>query len=115
MTARPPLTERMKIDALLFGNDVRCMICNHRIFPTDLYDWDHIHALALGGAHYFKNLAPTHRLCHAEKTHGKPATTAGSDIGKIAKTRRIAKGKMAVKKRALGEKHKSKWPKRRMR
>jgi len=54
---------------------------------------------------------------HKRKTFGTPATTAGSDIHKIAKVRRLSRKEEEFRKRLLkpedSESHrKSRWPKR---
>lgn len=97
MTKRAKISERMKIDALLWmcadnvvvGFGVTCHVCSQPIFPGQPIDWDHYKPLALGGSHSYENLMPLHRDCHRKKTRGTGATTAGSDIGKISKERRI--------------------------
>lgn len=60
----------------------------------DNTQWDHIVPLALGGENSAENFQAICIDCHSTKTRGNGATTAGSDIGRIAKTRRIA-GKKA--------------------
>lgn len=57
---------------------------------------EHRVPLALGGTNALKN-RELRCIAHAKsKTFGSKATTAGSDIGNIAKVRRIRKGKMLV-------------------
>jgi len=122
MSKRKAITERMKIDALLyraFKQDapITCARCGGVLVPAPdcIIQWDHGHPLGLGGPHHFTNLQPLHVDCHAAKTRGTGATTANSDIGKIAKERRIVRtGKMAVKKRTVlcfeGEEYELKQP-----
>ena len=98
MPKRPSITPAMKINALLCGFDIRCRECHCAIMPGDDVEWDHRVPVALGGRHHYYNLLPLHRECHKRKTFGTKATSAGSDIHKIAKVKRIAKGKMAVRK-----------------
>lgn len=66
-----------------------------RGIPKNWVD-EHLVPLALGGTNALKN-RELRCLAHAKsKTFGSKATTAGSDIGNIAKVRRIRKGKMQV-------------------
>lgn len=51
--------------------------------------WDHLQALARGGSDTNDNMQPLCEPCHAIKTRGLPATTRGSDIHEIARTRRL--------------------------
>jgi HNH endonuclease len=113
---RKAITERMKIMAVLARFNLPCWLCHNRIGPFDKVEWDHMVPLGLGGEHYFRNLAPVHKTCHDKKTRGTKATTAGSDIGKISKERRIIREcKFVVKKRKPGaRKPKSSWPSRKM-
>jgi len=57
-------------------------------------EWDHIVPLGLGGENSAENFQALCSDCHSGKTHGTGATTAGSDVGRIAKTKRCA-GKKA--------------------
>jgi HNH endonuclease len=99
---RESITPNMKVASLLYHNDIVCPLCDAPLMASDKIEWDHFHALALGGAHDYTNIEAVHAECHRRKTFGAAATTAGADINKIAKTRRIRKGKMKVKKRSYG-------------
>lgn len=55
------------------------------------FDIDHKHALALGGSDDDDNLWPLCEDCHRQKTSGTHATSAGSDINRVAKVKRIQK------------------------
>jgi hypothetical protein len=116
VTKRKPITPKMKVDALLWHFDIKCYLCTHLIQPDQSIQWDHIWALALGGPHDISNIVPVCYACHHKKTHGAGATTAGSDIGKISKERRIIRTKkMAVHKRKPGaKKPPSDWPSRKL-
>lgn len=73
---------------------------------------EHRVPLALGGTNALKN-RELRCIAHAKsKTFGSKATTAGSDIGNIAKVRRIRKGKMAISRRKSAPQHKYEWAKR---
>jgi 5-methylcytosine-specific restriction endonuclease McrA len=100
----------------------RCPLCGERLGSLDGLQWDHVVPLAMGGADEPDNLQAIHIDCHGTKTHGTPATTAGSDIHRIAKTKRIARdpsGGEEFRRRLLARvtdpepvTTKSRWPKR---
>jgi len=71
-----------------------CHMCCEPINEAfQLWEVSHPHPLALGGKDDDSNRAPAHKSCHRTRTFGTKATTAGSDIHAIAKTKRLAKGK----------------------
>ena len=60
---------------------------------------EHLHEVELGGPDEPANCRYSLKASHDVVTHGKGATTAGSSIGRISKTKRIERtGKMAVNK-----------------
>lgn len=75
--------------------------------PDDVIEWDHTWALGLrertqdGGyipaANDPRYIRPKVKDGHAVKTRGNGATTAGSDVGRIAKVRRIIRKREAEK------------------
>src|SRR6478736_4135557 len=67
------------------------------------YHRDHVIPLALGGADHIDNEQLLCVPCHRDKTVGRKATTAGSDIHTIRKVERLANPK---------PKSKTRWPKR---
>jgi 5-methylcytosine-specific restriction endonuclease McrA len=118
MSARQAITEKMKVDSLLWHASmtpfpIRCGICKEPIIPMERekgLEWDHIVALAFDGDHAFYNLRPLHKACHRLKTSGTKATTAGSDIHMTAKAKRIARG--GKKSKRPMKSGKRVWPKR---
>ncbi|MGV2975645.1 HNH endonuclease [Roseibium alexandrii] len=69
-----------------------CPACGERLGDLDGLEWDHIHPLALGGSDNDNgNFQVLHRSCHRKKTSGTKATSTGSDIHEIAKTKRLSK------------------------
>lgn len=66
-------------------------MCGGVLGSIEETDFDHEHALALGGADTIENLRAVHKDCHAAKTRGTGATTAGSDVGNAAKVKRVEK------------------------
>jgi hypothetical protein len=97
-----------------------CPRCGERLGRLDALEWDHVVPIALGGADAPENLQAVHRDCHAEKTRGRAATTAGSDIHAIAKVKRLTRKQEEFRARLLEKVTKerakpSRWPKRRLR
>lgn len=93
MTARIKHGLLTKLKAM--ARQARCPLCGEKLGPLEGLDWDHETALALGGADDETNLRAVHRTCHRVKTSGNGASTAGTDIGKIAKVNRITDKKAA--------------------
>lgn len=95
MAKRKAITAQMKLDALLFrlavfegfhiqgtlsplifkdkaqcvvrGIYLKCGICGEPIAFGAPIQWDHIHAISMGGPHDFRNLRPTHAECNHAK------------------------------------------------
>lgn len=87
MDRRKPTTlDKLKVMVA----QARCPRCKGKLGTLAETEFDHVHPLALGGADDITNLVAVHVDCHAVKTRGSGATTAGSDIGNIAKTKRLA-------------------------
>ena len=90
MTTRSRFTERQVIYTLLLqGAVIPCGICRVAIKLGEDVERDHCVPLALDGADTPENSRFAHATCHARKTRGSGATTCGSDIGEISKTRRL--------------------------
>lgn len=77
-----------------------CPLCRCPLGEGPL-DLDHGWALARGGGDEVLNKAFVHRDCHAAKTRGSGATTRGSDIGEIAKSKRLTAKEEAFRLRVL--------------
>jgi len=67
-----------------------CHLSGRRIRPADAWDCDHIVALANGGEHRERNLAPALREKHREKT--------AQDVKQKARNDRVRKRHMGIKK-----------------
>lgn len=92
MAKRPTTTAAMKLKVLeMCGAKVACGNTNYCGMDTPIseIEYDHFIPLALGGKHEVENLQPLCPTCHSAKTRGKGATTHGSDIGNISKTKRL--------------------------
>jgi 5-methylcytosine-specific restriction protein A len=67
-----------------------CYLSGRRIRPSDAWDCDHVVALANGGEHRERNLAPALRDKHREKT--------AADVALKAKNDRVSKRHIGIKK-----------------
>ncbi len=112
------MTERRRLSVTdklsIMARQSTCPLCGERLGALDDVDFDHVQALALGGADTIDNLRAVHRFCHRAKTSGTKATTAGSDIQVIAKGKRIRRDEEEFRRRLLAKdagepKPKSKW------
>jgi hypothetical protein len=93
------LTFREVITVLLRqGSKILCFRCHEPILYAEDAEREHYLEKALGGDDSALNARISHCGCHAQVTRGTGATTAGSSVGKAAKDKRIAKGKMEVQK-----------------
>ena len=105
--ARRRFTEREVLECLILqGARIKCFRCRLPFTREDTRaaEREHRHEVALGGPDTVENCVFSHGDCHKVETFGTGATTAGSSIGRIAKTKRILRtAKMAVSKPAIGE------------
>jgi 5-methylcytosine-specific restriction endonuclease McrA len=87
---RRKLSQKDKLEILI--RQSVCPLCGERLGKLEDVDFDHVHPLALGGSDNDNgNFQALHRSCHRVKTSGTKATSAGSDIHEIAKTKRLDK------------------------
>src|ERR1051326_6922174 len=98
MTARKPITDKMKWQALLYWNDIPCPECGVFLCSTDDIEWDHRQALIHDGEHDCSNIEPLHATCHTQKTI--------RGVKALAKVKRLEK-----KRNGEPEKPKRNWPK----
>ena len=94
-------TSENEIRTLFRRQHGRCAMCGRMLL--DVFHIDHVIALARGGTDTLDNKQLLCISCHRVKTSGTKATSLGSDIFEITKTKRLAKGKKDRKYR---------WPKR---
>lgn len=92
---RKTITARMARDVLVEQAQVYCHLCSLMIWPGEETIWEHLWALARGGPDDETNIRLVHKECADKKTRGTGSTTSGSDIGEIAKTKRLAKARHA--------------------
>lgn len=105
-TKRKAISRRIAVEIVL-SQEGRCTICKQKLIPKNIA-YDHVHPLALGGADDISNLAAICAdPCHRKKTSGNGATSHGSDIGNIAKTRRLESKRLGISKEKSGPKIKS--------
>jgi hypothetical protein len=87
---RRKLSQKDKLEILI--RQSVCPLCGERLGKLEDVDFDHVHQLALGGSDNDNgNFQALHRSCHRVKTSGTKATSAGSDIHEISKTKRLGK------------------------
>ena len=96
--ARKKLTLMEKVEILL--EQAVCPLCGERLGKNGI-EYDHAVPLALGGEDRPSNIRGVHKRCHSQKSRGKPATTAGSDIHAIAKSKRLSKKEQEFRARLL--------------
>jgi 5-methylcytosine-specific restriction endonuclease McrA len=65
---RKAITNAMKLEALFIRGLVICAACKDPITDPKDCEWDHVHQLAMGGAHAADNISPKHCYCHKIKT-----------------------------------------------
>lgn len=116
------MSERRKLTTLdklkIVVAQARCPLCGERLGDLADLDFDHEHALARGGEDDIDNIRAVHRDCHRVKTSGTPATSRGSDVHEIAKTKRLAAEQEEFRQRILAKEpgtkpgRKSRWPSR---
>ena len=114
--SRRRFTEIEVIETLLHqGVAITCFRCGEPFTLADSttgnIQKEHLHERELDGPDIPANCRFSHDDCHKIITFGNGATTAGSSIHRIAKTKRIERtGKMAVNKPPLEGPRKPKRP-----
>ena len=93
---RKAITDKMKWQALLCWNGIRCPECFAPVEATEEMEWDHRQALIHGGEHHYSNIRVMHTHCHARKT--------ARDVKANAKVKRLAKGPKKPKGRKMQSK-----------
>jgi hypothetical protein len=90
---RPTIPASVKVDVVInqAGGSIRCPLCYGQLYVGDARILEHLTARQLGGPDVAGNLAYVHKACAATKTNGNKTTSAGGDIHKIAKVKRLAK------------------------
>lgn len=102
MTAtRRKLTTLDKLKILVA--QARCPLCGERLGDLSGLDFDHVQALARGGSDTLDNIRATHTACHRVKTSGTAATSLGSDVHEIAKTKRLEREAAEFRARLLAK------------
>jgi hypothetical protein len=94
---RRKLTTLDKLKVVI--DQARCPLCKEKLGDLANLQFDHIHALALGGEDSVENIRAVHAECHAVKTTGRRGESDLSlrdgDQGKIAKLKRRDKKRAA--------------------
>lgn len=106
MADRKAITPQLKVKSLIYWAEPKCPECREQIFAWQDIEWDHRHALCLGGDDDFRNVRPLHATCHTQKTI--------RDVKANAKVKRIIKKRNgeARPKKKIPPKQDWKWPKR---
>jgi 5-methylcytosine-specific restriction endonuclease McrA len=89
---RPHISTATKVNVAIeqAGGWIRCALCSGPLRPSDPRILEHLVPHELGGSSEAENLRWVHKECAGRKTNGSKATSAGGDIHKIAKAKRLA-------------------------
>lgn len=64
MTARKPVTDKMKWRALFLRYGIDCWLCGEEMVLDLPMEWHHVIEIADGGQHDHTNVVPIHIRCH---------------------------------------------------
>jgi 5-methylcytosine-specific restriction endonuclease McrA len=110
MTTRKAIPAKVQVAVAIrqANGAVLCPLCSNVLCVWEPHILEHMVPLALGGGNDIDNLRWVHAHCAAKKTNGTKATSAGGDLHKIAKAKRLRLARLA---KAEVEKKitKSKW------
>jgi hypothetical protein len=89
---RPSIPHRVMVNVAIeqAGGWIRCALCTGPLRPEDPRILEHLVPHELDGSSDAENLRWVHKECAGRKTNGSRATSAGGDIHKIAKAKRLA-------------------------
>lgn len=89
---RPHISTATKVNVAIeqAGGWIRCAICSGPLRPSEPRILEHLVPHELDGSSDAENLRWVHKECASKKTNGNKATSAGGDIHKIAKAKRLA-------------------------
>lgn len=88
---RPHISAKTKVDvAIRQAGGVKCPLCLCWMDADEPRILEHLVPHELGGSSEADNLSWVHKDCASEKTNGSKATSAGGDIHKIAKAKRLS-------------------------
>ena len=94
---RPHISTATKVNVAIeqAGGWIRCALCSGPLRPSEPRILEHLVPHELDGSSEAENLRWVHRECAGKKTNGSRATSAGGDIHKIAKAKRLEKARAA--------------------
>lgn len=93
---RPYISVKTKVSvAIEQAMTIPCPICWFPLTANDDRVLEHMVPHRLGGSSEVENLRWVHKACAAKKTNGTKATSAGGDLHKIAKAKRLEKARAA--------------------
>jgi hypothetical protein len=90
---RPHISTATKVNVAIeqAGGWIRCALCSGPLRPSEPRILEHLVPHELDGSSDAENLRWVHKECAGKKTNGSRATSAGGDIHKIAKVKRLLK------------------------
>ena len=96
---RPHISTATKVNVAIeqAGGWIRCALCSGPLRPDEPRILEHMVPHELDGSSEEENLRWVHNECAAKKTNGNKATSAGGDIHKIAKAKRLALAREAIR------------------
>jgi hypothetical protein len=109
MTKRPHISVKTKVDVAIrqcYAGSILCPLCDDWLDVDHARILEHLVPHELGGSSDAENLRWVHKECAAKKTNGNKATSAGGDIHKIAKGKRLEKARAVHQAVMSGEREK---------
>ena len=91
---RPHISTKTKVDVAIkqcYARSILCPLCDEWLDAEHERVLEHMVPHELGGSSTVENLRWVHKGCASRKTNGSRATSAGGDIHKIAKAKRLLK------------------------
>jgi len=106
---RPPISPKTMVNVAInqaLEGTILCPLCWDQLAAMDDRILEHLVPYGLDGKSDETNLRWVHKECASKKTNGSKATSAGGDLHKIAKAKRLAKARDELKAVLSGEKTK---------
>lgn len=106
MTKRPHISSKVLVQIAIqqsMNGWISCPLCHAPLFPEEPRILEHMVPHELGGSSDAENLRWVHKDCASRKTNGSKATSAGGDLHKIAKGKRLERARLAHEAAVLGK------------
>lgn len=113
MTKRPHISNKVLVQIAIqqsMNGWISCPLCHAPLFPEEPRILEHMVPHELGGSSDAENLRFVHKDCASRKTNGSKATSAGGDLHKIAKGKRLERARLAHEAAVLGKTFKPEEP-----